>query len=107
MRIIITGGSGLIGRPLVRSLAADDHEVIVLSRSPALVKGLPSGVRVEGWDGRTAKGWGALADGADAIINLAGESIAGEGLLPQRWTEERKARILQSRVDAARRWSRR
>ena len=100
MRIIITGGSGLIGRPLVRSLAADDHEVIVLSRSPALVKGLPSGVRVEGWDGRTAKGWGALADGADAIINLAGESIAGEGLLPQRWTEERKARILQSRVDA-------
>ena len=100
MRIIITGGSGMIGRPLVRSLAADDHEVIVLSRSPALVKGLPSGVRVEGWDGRTAKGWGALADGADAIINLAGESIAGEGLLPQRWTEERKARILQSRVDA-------
>ena len=39
MRVIIGGGSGMIGRALANSLAADDHEVIVLSRSPALVRG--------------------------------------------------------------------
>jgi uncharacterized protein len=66
-----------------------------LTRRPAQVTGLPTGVRAVGWDGATAQGWGALADGADAIINLAGESI-GDG----RWTAERKARIVSSRVNA-------
>jgi hypothetical protein len=95
MRIIITGGSGLIGRPLAASLAAGGHEVIVLSRAPQRVAGLPAGVRAERWDGSTAAGWASLADGAGAIVNLAGENI-GEG----RWTAERKQRIIRSRVDA-------
>ncbi|MHB1161827.1 MAG: TIGR01777 family oxidoreductase, partial [Chloroflexota bacterium] len=57
----------------------------------------PRGVRAERWDARTAAGWGQLADGADAIVNLAGESLAGGP-----WTEERKSRILQSRLNAGR-----
>ncbi len=87
MRIIITGGSGLIGQALTESLVADNHEVTILSRHPERVTSLPDGVKVEKWDGRSAEGWGHLADGADAIVNLAGENIAAG-----RWTAERKQR---------------
>lgn len=100
MRVIITGGTGQIGRPLIADLLKQGYEVVVLSRSPGVVEGLPKDVKIEGWDARTAKGWGHLADGAGAIINLAGENIAGEGFLPARWTDERKKRILDSRVNA-------
>ncbi len=93
MRVIITGGTGLIGRALTDSLVADGHEAIILSRSPERVTGLPTGVRAVGWDARTPAGWGHLADGADAIVNLVGETI---GAWP--WTAERKRRILDSRV---------
>lgn len=99
MRVIITGGTGLIGSALAASLGADGHEVVVLSRNPAQYT-TPAGVRAEKWDGKTAESWGHLADGADAIVNLAGESVAGEGLFPSRWTPERKERILQSRLNA-------
>jgi uncharacterized protein len=101
MRIIITGGTGLIGRRVAHSLAGDGHEVIVLSRFPVQTKGFPAKVQVVGWDAKTPQGWGQFADGADAIINLAGESIAGEGLLPSRWSQDRKERIVKSRVNAA------
>jgi len=101
MRVIITGGTGLIGRKLAASLADDYHEVIVLSRHPEHTHDLPPRVRVVGWDARTEQGWGHLADGADAIVNLAGESIAGTRLIPSRWTESCKQRIIQSRVNAA------
>lgn len=99
MRVIITGGTGLIGSALAQSLAADAHEVLVLSRNPA-THTFPAGVRGEKWDGKTAAGWGHLADGADAIVNLAGAPIAGTGLIPTRWNAERKRRIRQSRIDA-------
>jgi uncharacterized protein (TIGR01777 family) len=102
MRVIIAGGTGLIGRKLAVSLLEASNEVIVLSRQPQAVRGLPAAVQVVGWDTRTAQGWGHLVDGADAIVNLAGESIAGKGFIPARWTDERKQRILQSRLDAAR-----
>lgn len=100
MRVIITGGTGLIGKAVANSLARDHHEVIVLSRNTNKTSGLESGVKVVKWDARTADGWGSLADGAGAIINLAGESIAGEGFPPSRWTVERKKRILESRMNA-------
>ncbi|PID86115.1 MAG: TIGR01777 family protein [Chloroflexi bacterium] len=99
MKVIITGGTGLIGTELAKGLVRDGHEVIVLSRNPA-GKNLPTGVRAEKWDGKTAVSWGYLADGADALVNLAGENIAGSGIFPARWTKERKARIIKSRTDA-------
>ena len=100
MRILITGGTGLIGTALTTSLAADGHEVIVLTRDPAKAVGLPRNARAEKWDARTAQGWGALADGADAIVNLAGESIAGESIpaiLFKRWSAKYKQQIVESR----------
>lgn len=101
MKVIISGGSGLIGEALVRDLIKDKHHVIVLSRNPEKARrSLPAGVEIAGWDARTSNGWGHLVDGADAIVNLAGENISGERMFPSRWTAERKQRILQSRIDA-------
>lgn len=95
MRVIITGATGLIGRALARQLTADGHEVIALSRSPERAKGLPAGARAVCWDGRTAAGWAELADGAGAIVNLAGANLSG-GL----WTAKRKALLRASRLNA-------
>ncbi len=103
MRVLITGGSGMIGRALATNLAGAGHAVVVLTRAPDRVHGLPETVRVAAWDGRTSRGWGDLADGAGAIVNLAGESIAGENIvsiLLGRWTAAKKRRIVQSRSDA-------
>ncbi len=94
-RVVITGGTGLIGRALAAELAATGYEVVVLSRNPQRARSFPLGIRSEPWDGRTARSWGELADGAYAIVNLAGENLAGG-----RWTAERKHRIRQSRLDA-------
>ena len=82
MRVIITGGTGLIGRPLSAALVADGHDVTVLTRDPQKVKDMPAGVKLAAWDGQSAHGWGELADGAGAIINLAGENLSGG-----RWTK--------------------
>src|SRR5258706_4630441 len=100
MRVIIAGGTGLIGRPLAAALARRGHEVVVLSRDPALAartferRGLAS-IRTVGWDGQTAQGWGELIGGESAIVNLAGASPAH-----WRWTNGYRARILESRLHA-------
>lgn len=101
MRTIITGGTGVIGSRLAKHLAANGHEVIVLSRNPAQHR-LPEGVEGVQWDARTAAGWGHLADGAFAIVNLAGENIGGKGTipLPGTWSAGRKQRIRESRRQA-------
>lgn len=95
MRVIITGGTGLIGRALTNSLAADEHEVIILTRNANRRLDLPGPARLAEWDAATAEGWARHADGADAIVNLAGEGIADA-----RWTDERKKRIYTSRINA-------
>src|SRR3989454_10180587 len=93
MRVLITGGSGYIGRRLAASLAADQHEVISLSRRPETAPP-QSGVRFIKWDARTAEGdWVNELAGAQGIVNLAGASI-GKG----RWTRRRMAAILSSRL---------
>jgi len=103
MRILITGGSGLIGSALASNLASDGHEVIILARNPDKAGSkLGRGIQATRWDGRTAEGWGQLADGAGAIVNLAGESIAGANIIAGRWTAARKQAIRDSRVNAGR-----
>ena len=101
MRILITGGTGLIGRALIDLLLPEGHEIVVVSRHPERAN-LPAGVTLARWDGISVDGWGEWMDGADAVVNLAGESIAGTGALPARWTAQRKRRILESRVNATR-----
>ena len=95
MRVVITGGTGLIGSALTDALSKAGDEVILLSRSPERGREPRPGVRVEKWDGHSVEGWGHLVDGADAIVNLAGENISSGP-----WTAERKQRIWKSRVDA-------
>lgn len=95
MRIIITGGTGLIGKALCPLLLADGHLVTVLSRTPDAARGMPRGVRIEEWDGKTPNGWGHLVNGSDAIINLAGAGIADRP-----WTAQRKQLIRESRIHA-------
>jgi len=97
MRIIITGGTGLIGRALCEKWAADQHELIVLTRNAQRTPVMPETVQFVEWDAKTADGWGHHVDGADAVVNLAGAGIADA-----RWTEERKNEIRQSRIDAGR-----
>jgi uncharacterized protein (TIGR01777 family) len=99
MRIIIAGGSGMIGRAMTSSLVDDGNEVIILSRRPRIVMNLPNGVKVLEWDGISDNGWGKEMENTDVVIHLAGENLSGAGLLPLRWTEERKNRLLQSRVN--------
>ena len=101
MRILITGGTGLIGRALVASLSGEGHEVIVLTRNPDRAGDLPDGARPVGWDAETPDGWGELltpapgkgVEGGVGIVHLAGESVA-EG----RWTDAKKRAIRDSRV---------
>ena len=93
MKVIITGGTGLIGRALTKNLLDDNHEVIILSRKPKKAN-MPDGVTVVEWDAKTGNGWSEYAEGADAIVNLAGETIG------ERWTPERKQAIMESRVNA-------
>lgn len=102
MRIIVTGGTGMIGRPLADDLAADGHDVIILTRSPGRASGLPANVRAAGWDARSGDGWAGLIDSSTAIVNLAAENIGGERFLPDRWTADKRQRIRQSRIDAGR-----
>jgi uncharacterized protein (TIGR01777 family) len=105
MRILIPGGTGLLGRALALDLAKDGHEVIVLSRNPETADRIHPSVRYERWDGQSAEGWAQLVDGADALVNLAGESIGGEStfrILFQKWSAAKKRRILDSRLKAGR-----
>lgn len=100
MRVIITGGTGYIGSILAKDLVSDGHEVIVLSRDPDQRRDeLPHPIQLVGWDAESTAGWGHLADGAGAIVNLAGENLAGKGFFPYRWTSERKRRIRESRMN--------
>jgi uncharacterized protein len=91
--VLITGGSGLIGRYLTNALLARGYHVSHLSRKT----GDPGRVRVFKWDpGKNIIDPSAL-DGTDYIIHLAGANI-GE----KRWTKKRKDEIRASRVDSAR-----
>jgi uncharacterized protein (TIGR01777 family) len=88
MKILITGGTGLIGRHLIPRLLELGHNVIVVTRSPEKAR-QQLDARVELWKGLNER---STLDGIDAVINLAGEPIADK-----RWTEEQKQRLCNSR----------
>jgi uncharacterized protein len=94
VKIVIAGGTGFLGRPLSARLVADGHELVVLTRSSA--SDAPGRAVVWSPDGGIG-GWTREVDGAGAVINLAGESIAG-----RRWSAAHKQEILNSRVRATR-----
>lgn len=101
MKVIITGGTGHIGRYLIDELHQHGHQLVILSRSPARYQGeFDPAIKLVKWDAETAEGWAKHADGADAIINFAGENLAGDSFLPARWTEEKKFKIVRSRHKA-------
>ena len=97
MRIVIAGATGFIGRALTEKLSASGHEVFVLTRGVRQRVCEKNGKILVPWDGRTPGDWVAQLDGADAVINLAGENIASK-----RWTAVRRQEILSSRVETTR-----
>jgi uncharacterized protein (TIGR01777 family) len=98
MKIVVSGGTGFIGRALCRSLISQGMSVTVLSRNPLQAKAvLDPSINVVEWDGVTSAAWENELDSATAVINLAGEPIAAG-----RWTPKRKQLIVDSRVNATR-----
>ncbi len=95
MKIVLAGASGFLGRPLVERLADDGHQLVLLTRRP---RGATPGRREVGWqpDG-TVGPWSDALDGANAVVNLAGESIAGG-----RWSAARKSALTESRLFSTR-----
>jgi len=94
MRIVVTGGTGFLGAPLVEALVRAGHEVRLLLRRPRT--GLDPRTQFWLWDAMAGEPPLEALEGADAVVNLAGEPVA------QRWTSEVKRRIRASRVDGTR-----
>jgi len=85
MKIVVAGGTGFLGTPLVERLAKRGDDVVVLTRSG---RGLEWHPPAQGqWSGEVAN--------ADVVINLAGENVGGG-----RWSQSRKQRLVSSRLDA-------
>src|SRR5215471_17781212 len=98
MKVVIAGGTGFLGRALSAALTQDGHSIVILSRGWSSSTQVPRGARMVRWDPNGEVGsWADEITGADAVVNLAGESIAG-----RRWTSDQKQRILDSRVHATR-----
>ena len=101
-KIIIAGGSGFIGTKLAEKFENCGYEVVILTRTPKKSRA-NSSIRFVGWDGKTPGDWFSEIEGSQAVVNLAGKSIAGETLpaiLFGRWTQKYKQEILQSRVSS-------
>src|SRR5687768_5054110 len=84
--VAITGASGMIGAALARALAAGGLRVLRIGRRPGAGSDLL-------WDPAAGRIDAASLEGVDAVVHLAGESIASG-----RWTRERKLRIRESRT---------
>jgi uncharacterized protein (TIGR01777 family) len=86
IRVVVSGGTGLIGSTLVAQMRADGHDVRCLTRTPV------RDGRDLSWDPERGTLDAAQLEGLDAVVNLAGEPIG------RRWSHERKRRIRDSRV---------
>ncbi len=93
MNIVLAGGSGFLGTALTEALTRDGHQIAILTRKTPPLPALPHVEHVS-WDpnGRTGP-WASAVDGADAVVNLAGESIAA-----RRWSAQQKRRLRESRL---------
>jgi len=91
MKIVIPGGSGQVGTVLARGFQQSGHDVVVLSRNPSAAPW-----RTIAWDGETLGDWVAEFEGADAIINLAGQSVNC------RYNDHNRRVIKDSRVKSTR-----
>jgi len=94
MRVLVSGSSGLVGRAVCEELDRTGHTVLHLVRPQSLDQ-RPANGAVK-WDPAGGAFDAAAAEGADAVVHLAGASVA------QRWTAEHKKRLRTSRVDATR-----
>jgi uncharacterized protein (TIGR01777 family) len=91
--VVVTGGTGFIGRGLVAALLSRGDEVTVVTRDPERSRqAVPAGVSLVAWSATEA--WKERVHASDAVVHLAGEGVA-DG----RWTNERMARIRASRVE--------
>lgn len=96
LKVAIVGGSGLVGRALTRSLIADGHDVLVLSRDPGRqAKRVMPPARIARWSKDDVEGLARALDGVDSVVSVAGARVA-----PWRWTRRRKQTITSSRVDS-------
>ncbi len=94
-QVVIAGATGFIGRALCKDLCKD-YKVIALSRNAGRAgQSIGDFAEVFEWDGITAGTWIRHVNGAFAVINLAGDSIASG-----RWNRHKKETILNSRLDA-------
>ncbi len=94
MKLLLSGCTGFIGGHLARELAADGHDLTLLTRSPGRA-GLftAPNLRYARWNGMDPAEIRPHIEGADAVVNLAGDSIA-----KGRWSETRKRVLVSSRV---------
>jgi uncharacterized protein (TIGR01777 family) len=93
MKITVVGGSGFIGKHLIQKLLQSNHDVTLLSRHPASTRQrVPASVAVKAWTSGT--GLIGTLEAADAVVNLAGESIGSK-----RWSAPQKKEILLSRIE--------
>lgn len=99
MRVIIAGGTGMIGRALSANLLGAGYDVTVLSRDPkSYKKHLPSGVKLSKWDPLQSKGLDKIFEDSEAVVNLVGENLAGSSFIPTRWSSRRKQQLIESRT---------
>lgn len=98
MHIVVSGGTGFIGKPLLSKLEAENYHTILLTRHPHTSKSkLIKNIMLEKWDAESDGPWSSTIDGAQAVINLTGESIAAK-----RWTPEQKEKLISSRIKSTR-----
>lgn len=97
MKVMISGGTGMIGWALAQDLGREGHEAILLTRNANQLVTLPRGIRLLQWDGVSAGDWAKELETTDAVVNLAGENLSA-----RRWTNQQKEKIIASRVNAGR-----